>query len=255
VESNIKKALEKENLKVMSSFKEGNILSFVFQQGYVIARLFPENNYCAFDIHLWSALQKDNSIKMALLGAVGSSIEHASQYRIVAGGMFVVPSWKEEEMKRGPRFTHKCDDETNPSARVSGATTETIVDTLVGSLKLVGEQVNALVVVLCGLEKDDCTSVDALSKLDNVKSVVTLNSCPELDGANMLTKDKIQTIHECELKLLEKLKASVTEDKVRVLVVDDSAPIFMGQMIHHILKRKKNKELILADNVFITVML
>ena len=77
----------------------------VMKEGYVVLRFWNDVQYCGLDIHLWSSFEKQNSLKAALLIALGSASETSSSYRVIAGGMFGVVNWKTDTRKRGPRRT------------------------------------------------------------------------------------------------------------------------------------------------------
>jgi len=84
------KALQKEGITVVNNSTlevrdELVGLVFIFNEGYVIARLLGESNYCGFDIHLWSSFDRQDGIRRSLVEAVGSRVEDdaSSTYRIV----------------------------------------------------------------------------------------------------------------------------------------------------------------------------
>merc|ERR1719469_33288 len=90
---------------------EEDVTVVVLKEGYVVVRLWPDFSYCGFDVHLWSSFDKQGEVKKALLSAVGSGNKSSSSFRIVAGGMFGVSTWKNDTRKRGPRRTQDCDRE------------------------------------------------------------------------------------------------------------------------------------------------
>jgi spermidine synthase len=63
----------------------GYIVSFLLNEGSVVARCFPVINYCAFDLQLWSDLHKMDGIKDGLVKAVKS--QAPSVYKIISGGL------------------------------------------------------------------------------------------------------------------------------------------------------------------------
>jgi hypothetical protein len=88
-------------------------MSFVvLEQGYAIGRVWKKLKYVAFDIHLWSSFGKMDVAKAAILQEFecpgGKS---SSSYRIVAGGIFDIDTWKEDQKNCGPGSALNCDQE------------------------------------------------------------------------------------------------------------------------------------------------
>lgn len=74
-------ALQKEGLMPLkaiahSSENDGAIGVIVMDEGIVVARTWPVEKYCAFDIQLWGAFNKMESVRNALAEVVGSSDIH-----------------------------------------------------------------------------------------------------------------------------------------------------------------------------------
>ena len=57
------------------------------REGHVTIRVWPEQKYCALDIHLWSSFNKMEQLRDSLVKALGSDHSSLSSYRIVTGGM------------------------------------------------------------------------------------------------------------------------------------------------------------------------
>eukprot|EP00957_Ditylum_brightwellii_P117318 8947675-Ditylum_brightwellii.AAC.1 len=78
-------------------------------EGYVVARTEPEHEYVGFDIHLWSSFHKQGDLEIALITAMKGDRKISSSFRIIAGGMFGVSTWMDDEKRRGPSSTEECD--------------------------------------------------------------------------------------------------------------------------------------------------
>merc|ERR1719203_1683431 len=78
--------------------KDDRVMVFLLKEGYVIARTWPEHNYCAFDILLWNHIDKQDAVKNELVKAIRSRTP--SSFRLVTEGMFglVDKSGKKENL-------------------------------------------------------------------------------------------------------------------------------------------------------------
>ena len=242
----LKKALEKEGLKMVSSATsktdQGAIVTIILHEGYVMVRTWPEHKYAAMDIHFWSSFEKHDAAKKALVAALGS--KNPSSYRIVAGGMFGVKTWKDDDKLRGPRVTDTCKDEV--TAVRESAMEKTVSDTMLEeSLKLV-EDKDITVAVLCGEEKEGCKSVEILKEQGFAK-VVALYSCPGI--SNEFEEGVMERMIGCENQLYRTLMDSVTADKkFSSVIIDPSAPISLSRIAYKIFKAKKYK--LLEKDIF-----
>jgi len=245
-------ALQKESIQMKSTTKlmtgKGGLVSFVFKEGYVTARSFAEPKYIAFDIHLWSAFDKMESIKSSILGAVGST-ESASSYRIVAGGIFGINSWKDDSKQRGPRVTDKpnTSDEPDRAQAMDPAT----VDAITGEslLLAIGEEIS--VAVVCGPISEPCPAVEVAKKQTNVAKVTPLWTCDDLVGVNEFSQDGSRHIFECEKAVKTLLKEATSASTLRAIVVDPSAPFSMGQITHKIFSSARNRDSFLSKDIIV----
>ena len=247
--------LEKEGLSVVSAFlSESGVdkttMVIVLQEGYIVAHTLPEYKYCAFDIHLWSSFEKHEGIRKALLAAVGSGSESSTSFRIIAGGMFGVGTWKDDVKLRGPRFTQECDHQE-----------ETLLDHVLfqhnaidviieGMLDLVDDSLMT-VAVLCGGDPEACRTVDVLQNNENVADVVALN-CLDMDGINEYVEGGIDRMVVCEEQLTEKLRKELKgEQKLSSIIVDASANSIVAQIVLKIFSSRKNQRHMLMPNVLV----
>ena len=239
----ITEALKGEGLSVTSSVDQidSSKSIMVLIAGYIVLRLWPEQKYAAIDLHFWSAFDKQTSTRNAIVTAFGAG---SSSYRIVAGGIFGVSTWKEDEMKRGPKVTEKC-----PSVQVSPPRNEMDDDSVFGTVveeslsALLGEQQNAAVAVLCGPET--CPSLIAAEKATGVSSVVPIKPCAGIQDANEFMEGIAQKMSVCESAIHKELLSR--NEKIRAVLVDPSASLLLGQIAYRIFSTDRHT--LLTDDV------
>jgi len=208
-------------------------------EGYVMARIMPDHDYCAFDIHLWSSFEKHESIKKALTSAVGG--ESLSSFRIVAGGMFGVSTWKDDIKNRGPRSTQACDHRHEASIRDDSVEKSTIDHVLEGFVTLVTDD-GLSVAVLCGEDLEACRSLRVLEEQENIGDIIPL-WCPhsmdiskeEKGGKNMkLTCELKIQMTDCEKEMVRTLSESMSKGNLGAIVVDSSASEATAMILYRI---------------------
>lgn len=259
IELSLVAALESHGLKLLSSSSStseggGTFGTFVFQEGYISARTWPEQNYCAFDIHLWGGFTKHKSIKETLLKVVGS--DEGSSYRVVGGGMLGASSWHEDKNTIGPRSAHA----ESCSAALSSAAASTSNAQHLGTAGTVLKESLEIIktstgtaLVICGPEGEACLAKDVLSSSATApiaKSVSTLWTCNNLGSA-----DSYNMI-DCENQVLNYLSEIVsTSGKIGAIVVDESVPITMLGVINSILGSNLRMDELLADPLRFVVLM
>jgi hypothetical protein len=256
VKEKLQQALEKKGLTVVSaavlaSQEKGDAITIFLKEGYVVARIWPRLHYCAFDIHLWSSFEKHNAIKHALVGAVGSNVEAPSSYRIVAGGMFGVDTWKDDLKQRGPdNLAELCD---SPSKTLRDKKVDpTLVDSVLKkSLRHFSPGNNTTVAVLCGHQDQSCASVELLEKMG--AGVVTLRTCPNMHDGVEYAKGGSDLMFACETEMFKLFSGMGA--KVDVIVIDSSAPFAMGQILYRLSRSERNVERFLAPTVTVLAVL
>jgi len=251
VESLVVDVLKNQGLTVKSTIvSESNVVVVIMAEGYVMARTWPEDNYVAFDVHMWSQFEAQEKVKDGLIKAVGSKIgDMASHsYRVVAGGMFGVETWKEDELKRGPRYTEECSkrkpvvDETVSWGTFPTSLLEKIVKETVD---VMGDRnAKKRVIVVCGEKspEDGCDSEKWMKDLGSVDEVLTLVQC-----SSMETQDSQQ---KCGTGFAAQISKFTSGGKgIDAIVLDPSAPQVMGQIMHRIITTDKGKSLLSLDLV------
>ena len=252
------KALKSQRLHVLHSpvIKDGSeqlALTIVLEEGYVIARIFPEDAYVAFDIHLWSQFQKHDDIKNALLTAVGGHINGplSSAYRIVAGGMFGVNGWEEDEQQRGPHVLETCSDSEHLPVRTDAVKSKTMEIVTKELLDRVGGQ-DIPIAVVCGHDENTCTSLKTLKLTQNTKNIAVVKTCSDIDDSTEFSQDGSLRMFSCEKAVIKALRNFVNDnDKVVGIVVDSDAPFTMGQIMLKIMKSRRNRKRYLADRFLV----
>jgi len=237
-------ALEKVGLTVVSTLifpdpdlpdAEDKVITITLEEGYVVAKIFSKEKYCAIDIHMWSSTWKQVDVKKSLLSVLGA--KSSSQLRIVAGGMFGISTWKEDQAQRGPRRTDSCDDASDNMLE-SPHHQDYIHSILKSSLSLGNKGNDGLIGVVCGEESDaSCQSLEALKEIKNANDILPLWTCPGITGfdenssSNALDCNKnISTV------LLDKI-ASGGGRKLDGIILDPSVSMAMGGLIANVLNR------------------
>ena len=232
-------------------FSNGSIFG-VMKEGFVVARLWPNKNYVAFDINLWGTFDKLDSLKSALVEAVGST--EVSSYRVIVGGMFGASTWAEDQGTIGPQIvqTRNCEDPPIPTDMTTTAD-EIIEHALSESLNLALTS-KLKSVVFCGVEgKGECLAAEVLGDHDEVQSLDKIFACSGMDEKDVSE----ETMRKCEYETLAKLKGRLgknSKTKFNLLVVDSTVPYSMVQVLHSILGTiRDRKALIKKDNLFVSL--
>jgi len=233
------------------SAAEGNIMTLVLDEGYVVARAWPGKRYIAFDVHLWTALETQEVLRGALLAAVGSdkAPRASSSYRIVAGGIFGLDSWKDDLKKRGPKDV--TPGQSLKDSDRSLALEENSWDAVL-SLAMsiaVGDHIN--VVVACGLKSQPCPSVQAVDSSGKVAQVSRVDKCDSLEGINEFSPDATEKLFECEKEVLSQLKRVAGSKRFTVVILDSNASFSMAQIMNKIFSSASNRRMFLTSSALI----
>eukprot|EP00555_Chaetoceros_dichaeta_P002053 CAMPEP_0198248886 /NCGR_PEP_ID=MMETSP1447-20131203/544_1 /TAXON_ID=420782 /ORGANISM="Chaetoceros dichaeta, Strain CCMP1751" /LENGTH=1199 /DNA_ID=CAMNT_0043933377 /DNA_START=21 /DNA_END=3621 /DNA_ORIENTATION=+ len=243
----VSSAIKGEGYSIVSTIlpeDEEDVTVIVMKEGYVVLRLWPDLNYCGYDIHLWSRFEKQGDLKKVLLSAVGSSSTSSSSFRIVAGGMFGVNTWKSDEKKRGPRRTLDCDQvETKDEGKKMSSDVMDII--LEENMKFVEK--DATVLVVCGvINSQPCNTLDRIKKDGNFKEIIDVWSCTTV---NEFHKESAQLLYSCERDLLNEITRRVgSGKKIGAIIIDPTMPFAMGQVLVRIFTNLKSKVQLLTGN-------
>jgi len=207
------------------------ILVVITAEGTILVHVWPTHAYCGFDVHLWSGIDGQAGVRDALVLAAGS--KKTSSYRIVAGGMFGVGTWKDDQTRRGPRYTLPCDADGPPPLGVGGK------DTFVSDVSVVLEEAlkavknsSSRVVVVCGPRNSPCESAAALD--DDDDSTIIIWACSNIDYSSPGYANILQV---CEDEILETLREfTAGKEKVQAIVLDPKTTYSTGQVLFRILR-------------------
>ena len=236
-----------------------SVITLVLSEGYVIVRSMPDLQYCGIDIHFWSGLDKHEATKNALVNALGSSTKSGkslSAFRVIAGGMFGVPTWKNDEKSRGPQYKELCEDiEKSKIEKEKMSMNEKSVDSNIvkaGMLDFLFNQ-GLKVALICGKDGDEgCDkSYITLQDVTSINEVEKL-SCPSLATFNPFASDASKIITSCEEYLLEAMKGEAKNGTFDAIVIDQSADKTTAAVLHRIMtSRKSFRKNVLSPEVIV----
>jgi hypothetical protein len=210
------------------SFDNGVVLLFM-KEGYVAARVYPEEKYCGFDIQLWGSFHRIRDLRAALVDVVGST--SVSSYRIVVGGMYGSSTWKQDQKIIGPKNvqTRNC---VEPKTKASSSKTEDIMKIAIQQSINVIQKTGLITLVVCGVkDKGDCFSADLLREQQKVNIVIPLWTCPGIEN------DDDEAIYNCEKEVAAEIGAALapSQSTLDLVVVDSTVPYAMLQVLNSIL--------------------
>ena len=256
LEGAITTALEKEGFRPVSTVSNttpsnnGEVVAIVMREGLVLARIWPNEKYVAFDIYLWGRFNDIDTVKKALAETVGSEKKSISSFRIVVGGMRGTDTWAADKQVIGPKtlsHTRNCEEDPGPDTTVSKIE-ESMADAMVEeSLNMIIDK-NIVAAVFCGPQDEPCEILDLVSKHKNVGKVVTFYTCPSIEKAPYLD-DSLTPMFSCEMDTANKLRSiAVSEGKFGAFVVDPAAPFEMVQILERIIRNRRNRARLFADH-------
>jgi S-adenosylmethionine/arginine decarboxylase-like enzyme len=247
IEEVIYSVVRKEGFTPISSpSNDDGVVVVAMKEGYVVARMWPEHNYCAFDINLWGGFHKANQLRSALVEAVGST--SISSYRIVVGGMHGSNTRKEDQEVIGIQFAQKRNCEIDDRSDKAVVNQETLNVAVAEALALV-DSTQLVVAVACGIKnKDRCPMVDVLSQHPSVQKVIPLWTCSGLAESSDELPD-FPKLHDCEKGHVSQIEEEVVSKdlKLDMFFFDSSATYAMFQIIHSIFSVLAHREW-LGDN-------
>ncbi len=245
----------------------GSIITIMLDQGYVVARCMPEQNYCGLDIHFWTSLDSHSSTKDALVAAIGGHASSTSSYRIIAGGIFGYDSWQEDEKNRGPQYEDICHQRTQareaekdatPSVTETtfGAVDQSTIDSMLEeSLFLIpreGEEEEEKKVMMLIGNDGMIGSSAAVANINGV-TVDTLY-CPSMVDFNEFENSALEKATTCERHLTNSLsELALTNGKFHAILIDSNADKLTSSILLKIFtaRRKTFAKRILQDNALV----
>lgn len=227
-----------------------NTKVYFMDEGYVIARVWQDEKYCAFDIMLWSSFEKMYAAKRALASTLGSST--SSSYRIVTTGVNI------NDVKDGTQVAQKtCSADTKGSAqckndqdhtthdvheRTESASKEDAKIAVEASMMaLLSHTSSPEILVLCGENSHPCSALEVVEKL-TAKVATAIYACPSSESE-----------FTCESRIRGSTRSLVeSERKLDSIIIDSEAPKQSAQIINKILGRAELRGRLLAEK-FIAV--
>ena len=268
LKSSLTTALEKEGLTIVSAVTTatngGSIISFMLSEGYVIARTAPEHKYCGFDIHFWTSLDKHEDTKDAVIAAVGSKASSKSTFRVIAGGIFGLSSWQEEEKGRGPQYEEICEQrsqareaevDSSATEKKMGVVNQSTIDSMLEESVFLIPGDSKKVAMLIGNDGKSGSSA-AAKNMDNVE--VETIYCPSMLDLNEYEAGALDAATACETHLTNTLSDLAVNKKFNVLVIDSTADKLTASILLKIFSvRRKTfaKRVLEANALVVSVML
>ena len=241
----VKKTAEKEGFTPISEpVFDNDVGVVVLKEGFISARIVPDEKYVGFDVNLWGMSSKIKSLRKALSDAVGSS--DVSAYKVVVGGMYGSSSWKEDQKIQGPKMKQlrNCEEDVVKEGNMDEKTASAIAieETIPLTLNM-AKGITAL--VFCGEEGEECIAYDVLKKQDSVKNIFPIYECSNSGD------------YECEIKVLEimanQVQTKSSGKRINLLVMDGSASFGMHQIASSILgDRETRRSLFEVHNIVVT---
>jgi hypothetical protein len=172
-------ALEDLGMHVILGNMSSSSSRFVImlKEGYLSVRLFSEVKYCSLDIHLWSAFERHDKIKEAVVKVLGGDLLNGltTSYRIVVGGMFGLPTWRKDSETHGPKITKSCPNvvEAKRNQRSDEKVLKQALE--MGFDVIQGE--NLTVAVLCNQSNTACITDEIVRSHEKVHNAVIFTAC------------------------------------------------------------------------------
>lgn len=219
----------------------------ILKEGYIAARPMLELNYVSFDISLWGAFNKQESLRQSLLTAVGA--KSSSLYRVVLGGMYGTNTQEEDNSSIGIQVSQRRNCKRH---NTSMASSESTVEKSMAA-RAFSESIDFLkedrvvALVLCGDVNGECEAVKELSSTNKVV-VERVSTCENI-ASDVRGDDEFGTLYSCEVSLIRRMM-QIKEDigYINMIVLDQTAPYEMGQILHSILAVQMNRETFLSDS-------
>jgi Spermine/spermidine synthase domain len=241
VQSKISRSIEKLGLTEVSISTgadfDNNVLVFILKEGYISARVFAEQNYIAFDLHLWDSIDMVDSLKEEVISGVGGNLTKFTSFRFVTSGMFGLQSCPKDTLTEVAVEVQKkiCDRETETLSSSTGVANDSsdldILQSFLTTLlpQSVEKSASKLIGVLCGEESASCASLSAIQKIKDMPiTVVPIYACTSFDDMSA-----------CELHTKKRLADAIADTaKIDAIVIDPSFPFPMGQIMERLFSDK-----------------
>ena len=219
---------------------------FLAEEGYVMARTFPQDRYCSFDVMLWGNYDKMYSIEKQLTSALDSGTK--SSYRIVKSGITgrenLTPGGGEHKKKESSSEEGKCKDETESSIvdplPIGTSHVSATMNSILSSMATPPGPQSSEMLVLCGEKSMPCEALKVATNYSSSSSSTptTVYACPESE-----------LIYTCESKMRSLIHDMIK--KISVILIDASAPQSSGENLFRILDNAKLRDEVLSETVVV----
>ena len=225
---------------------------FLAEEGYVIARAFPQEQYCALDVMLWSNYDKIYSVEKQLASALDSGIK--SSYRILTQGMIpesnesllarveelasqILNTGSEESEKAGEQECSEegdCEAASVPRRSHANIAMKEVLSSMTTHLGPSSE-----ILVLCWEQSQECGALKVATDFSPTTSTTTIYSCPESEP-----------IFSCEAKLRSTIRSIIKNgNEISLILIDPTTPQTSGESLYRILDRPNLRDKILSETV------
>jgi spermidine synthase/S-adenosylmethionine/arginine decarboxylase-like enzyme len=252
LEKALTEAIQQQGLGLVStvtspSETSGDHVIMVTREGVIVARTWPKEKYCAFDIHLWGHFNKMVAIRDALVDAAGSKAGSVSSFRIIVGGMLGTDTWEQDKQEIGPKIVQNRDCAPKHG---SGEVNQDVIHTVVEeTLNLIDEK-DAVVAVLCGAETESCGCLDFIKKSDKVVSAVSIYPCSNIENVEFIGDAAAVRMSTCEVETFKRLRDFVAKNgRISSLVVDSTATLDMAKIVQNILANPRHQAQLLTPRL------
>jgi len=203
----------------------GDIFTFVTNVGYVIARTGRDTSYVGLDIHFWTMFQLQNKLANFILEALGSDVSSTTTYRVIAGGIFNVPLWKQDASLTGPHVEDSCDTYVKTGVSIEQDINQPNIERnlLIESLKIVSGD-NIRLFVLVGNKRNSLLEKEKIfaESKSRVAEIVTL-SCPSLENFNPNGQGETEKLADCERSIHKSIRNHARDVKFNAIFIHSSA--------------------------------
>jgi len=246
VSKDLSVVLEKElSWKIIDTTLTSSVVHLVFQQGTIVLRIYPDYQYCAVDIHIWSSFESQETVQSLVLQTFQA--ESHQSYRVVAGGIFGLDSWKEDAATIGPKLPSHCHDrpkentstktETKKGKKPKEDPTKLILKETLRTIVSIDKE--ELITVWCGKKKDNCALVKVLEKELGYQNVVPLYDC----DVNEFAESAVADMRQCEAEIQKSLASS--SGKIRAVILDSSTTYAFARIAYKVMHR--NRKVLFGD--------
>jgi predicted metal-binding protein len=225
-----------------------NLAFVVMEEGYVAGRVWPEQDYFGFDLHLWS-----NTHKMSVLRAGLADYFNKiplSSLRVVVGGMNEVSGQPDVINSRAQLV--ECTKQTSDTGDSPGDLNEKVLiytAAIDEVLSVVGKE-EVVALVLCGNEVgSECLTSTILEKHKSVSDAIVLRTCSGIEDSKDPT-EIFEKMNDCEKDTVNKILSRVP-GKIEMVVIDGESSFPLTQVVNSIFSIPSYREGWLLEDHFV----